>query len=252
MKNRFSSFKKVILVFFLVVLGTSFITPVFSVKNNYNEYSGNFTYSVKVGDKLPYKVTILKNGNITQGISVFGLNLSQGDQFYMEILEAKSSFSSAIGSSVKMRFVTDNQTGHSGSGETWIYTNSSSYWRLAHENGYYGGANSEETLDGYILNQTAYYDNGKDFVSVAFNIYDGIIEVHDRKTSRVDYYNYTRFRFERIGDRPTGPTLDLSTTPTSTTSTESTPVNTNGFILPFTVIGLLMVSLTVNKRRRNK
>jgi hypothetical protein len=46
-----------------------------------------YPYSVSTGDKLPYNVTALKNGSYTGWLMVWGVNLSVGDNFFMEIFD---------------------------------------------------------------------------------------------------------------------------------------------------------------------
>ena len=51
----------------------------------------NYPYSVKIGDKIDYHLDILTNGTETGTYNVFGLNMTQGDNFQLEIFDAIAS-----------------------------------------------------------------------------------------------------------------------------------------------------------------
>jgi hypothetical protein len=48
-------------------------------------------YSVAIGDKIPYTAVILKNGTSVEPLFIQGLNLTQGDNFEMEIFDGPGS-----------------------------------------------------------------------------------------------------------------------------------------------------------------
>ena len=87
-----------------------------------------YPYSVSTGDKLPYNVTVLKNGSYTGWLMVKGLNLSAGDNFYMEIFDRPANPTTPYGTQFTIRFVKGDENGDTFPAQSVVFTNNKTYW----------------------------------------------------------------------------------------------------------------------------
>ena len=158
----------------------------------------NYPYSVKIGDKIDYHLDILTNGTETGTYNVFGLNMTQGDNFQLEIFDAIASNSSTspIGGGYTLRI--DKGDAHSNTfpGDLFIYTNNATYWTKQ--------GNYSFNWFGTIVEYTGTSNNGEfssttnadNFAIWKFDQSTGYLTSYEAKTSDTTG-NYTHIKMTK-------------------------------------------------------
>jgi hypothetical protein len=170
-----------------------------------------YPYSVSTGDKLPYNVTALKNGSYTGWLMVWGVNLSVGDNFFMEIFDRPANPTTSFGSQFDIRFVKGDENGVVFQANSVIFTNNKTYWQDSGTNSSFdvGGTIYSYSYEGDIATWS-WTTDADNFVTVKFNINDGILTSYERKTEAFSSYGYTHFKYVKGSSSIPGFELPLS------------------------------------------
>ncbi len=155
-----------------------------------------YPFSVKIGDKIDYHVDILQNGTNKGPINVFGLNLTQGDNFQIEIYTGVAKSTYYLGSDYTIKFVKGDKESNSVSGSSYLYTSNETFWQLY--------KNTTQDIGGQVyeltrLNNSITYSwtsNADNFVKIEFNPSDGLVKSYERADTTGNY-NYTHFKFTK-------------------------------------------------------
>ncbi len=187
-----------------------------------------YPYSVTTGDKIPYNVTALKNGSYTGWLMVWGINLSVGDNFFMEIFDRPANPTTPFGTEFTIRFVKGDNNGVTFAANSVIFTNNKTYWESSATNSSFdvGGTIYSFTYEGDIATWS-WTTDADNFVTVKFDINDGLLQSYERKTENFNSYGYTHFKYEKGG-------------------TSSIP----SFELPISIISLFIVLAVIRKRKK--
>jgi hypothetical protein len=170
---------------------------VFSIITNTSLVSAvNYPYSVEIGDKLDYHVDILKNGTVVKPAYVYGLNLTEGDNFQMEIFDGMANSTSYTGADFTVRFLKDSETSIKYPGTGFLYTNNATFWESY--------TDTKSDIGGQIYQLTrsnnsisySWTQNADNFVKIQFDPNTGIISTYERKSDS-PAYNYTHFKFSK-------------------------------------------------------
>jgi len=188
-----------------------------------------YPYSVSTGDKISYNVTILKNGTDADWLIVKGLNLSKGDNFYIEIFDRPANPSFPYGSEFEIRFVKGDDNGDSFQGNSMIFTSNTTFWESSSTNKSFdvGGTIYSYTYEGNLATW-AWTTDADNFVIVTFDITDGLLQSFERKTDNFAFYGYTHFKFLK-GSKSSIPGLEL----------------------PIFAIGMLFIVLVIRRNKRD-
>ena len=155
-----------------------------------------YPYSVKIGDKIDYHMDTLVNGTNKGPINVYGLNLSQGDNFQIEIFTGVAKSTNYVGSDYSIKFIKGDQESNAISGASYLYTSNKTYWdEFKNTTSDIGGKVYELTR---VNNSITYSwtSNADNFITIKFNPNDGIITSYERKTTSGPY-NYTHIKFTK-------------------------------------------------------
>jgi hypothetical protein len=187
-----------------------------------------YPYGVSTGDKLSYNVTVLKNGSYTGWLIVKGLNLSVGDNFYMEIFDRPANHTTPYGTQFTIRFVKGEENGDTFPANSVIFTNNKTYWQDTGTNDSFdvGGTIYSYSYEGDIATWS-WTTDADNFVTVKFNINDGILTSFERKTDNFLGYGYTHFKYVKG-------------------STSGIP----GFELPLSIISLFALMTVIRSRKK--
>lgn len=158
--------------------------------------TATYPYSVSIGDKIDYHVDTLVNGSNTKNINIFGLDLSQGDNFQLEIFTGKAQSSNYIGIDYTVKFVKGTNKSVAFSGSSLLYTSNSTFWDSY--------KNSSQDIGGQVyqltrLNDSITYSwtsNADNFNKISFSTKDGLVTSYERATTSGPY-NYTHFKFTK-------------------------------------------------------
>lgn len=190
-----------------------------------------YPYSVSIGDKIDYHVDILVNGSNTKNINIFGLNLSQGDNFQIEVFTGKAQSSNYIGTDYTVKFIKGDNKSIAFSGSSLLYTSNSTFWQSY--------KNASQDIGGQVyqltrLNDSITYSwtsNADNFNKISFSTKNGLVTSYERATTSGPY-NYTHFKF--------------------TKGTGSFLGNIPGFESQSAVIALFVVTITIIILRKKK
>ena len=162
-----------------------------------------YPYSVSTSDKLPYNVTVLKNGSYTGWLMVKGLNLSAGDNFYMEIFDRPANPTTPYGTQFTIRFVKGDENGDTFPAQSVVFTNNKTYWQDTATNNSFdvGGTIYSYAYEGDIATWS-WTTDADNFVTVKFNINEGILTSYERKTENFGFYGYTHFKYVKGSGSP--------------------------------------------------
>ena len=187
----------------------------------------DYPYSASIGDKIPYNITELNNGSYDGWLWVWGLNISAGDNFFMQMFDRPAIPTTPFGSEFSIRYVKGNDNGKEFSGQSLIFTNNKTYWENSLTNSSFdvGGTIYSYTHEGDIATWS-WTTDADNFVTVKFNINDGLLQSYERRTDDFNFYNYTYVKFVKRS----------STIP--------------GFELPVFIIGLFIVVTVIRNRKK--
>jgi hypothetical protein len=168
-----------------------------------------YPYSVSTGDKIPYHVTELKNGTYTGWLMIWGINLSKGDNFFMEIFDRPANPTLPYGTQFTIRFVEGDDNGVTFSAQSVIFTNNKTYWEDTGTNKTYdiGGTIYSYAYEGNIATWS-WTTDADNLVTVTFDITDGLLQSYERKTENFAFYGYTHFKYEK-GNTSSIPSFEL-------------------------------------------
>ena len=158
----------------------------------------NYPYSVKIGDTIDYHMDILTNGTATGNYNVFGLNMTQGDNFQLEIYDAQASNSSysPIGEGYTLRLVKGNSHSSTFPGTFFIYTNNATYWKAQTNYSFnFLGTIVEYTGTG-TTGEFSGTTNADNFAKWAFDTTTGYLTSYEAKTSDTTG-NYTHIKISK-------------------------------------------------------
>ena len=198
MKRNLALYYLILLIFSLSFLtSTSFVSAV-----------TYYPYSVKIGDTIDYHVDILKNGTKTGPINIYGLNLSQGDNFKIQIFTGKANSQNYVGSDYTIKFLKGDQESIAIPGSSYLFTSNQTFWEQY--------KNTTQDVGGQVyeltrLNNSITYSwtqNADNFIKIEFNPKDGLINTYEQATTSGPY-NYTHFKFSKgsggfLDNIPTG------------------------------------------------
>lgn len=157
----------------------------------------NYPYSVSIGDKIPYKVTILRNGTSVEPLFVKGLNLTEGDSFDMEIYDSSTvNPTSYWGLEFDVRFVKGDEKGIVFGAQSILFTSNKTFWdSYTNTSQDIGGTQYQVTIENNtgIFSWTTNADN---IITVKFDTNNGQMTTFERKTTS-SAFNYTHFKFEK-------------------------------------------------------
>ena len=155
-----------------------------------------YPYSVNIGDKIDYHVDTLVNGSNTKNINIFGLKLSQDDNFQLEIFAGKAQSSNYIGTDYTVKFVKGTNESIAFSGASLLYTSNSTFWESY--------KNTSQDIGSQVyqltrINNSITYSwtlNADNFNKISFSANDGLVTSYERATT-TGPYNYTHFKFTK-------------------------------------------------------
>ena len=155
-----------------------------------------YPYSVKIGDKIDYHIDTLVNGTNKGSINVYGLNLSQGDNFQIEIFTGVAQSTNYVGSDYTIKFIKGDQESAVVSGASYLYTSNSTFWdKYQNTTSDIGGQVYELTRVNTSITYS-WTSNADNFITIKFNPNDGIMTSYERKTTSGPY-NYTHIKFTK-------------------------------------------------------
>ena len=194
-----------------------------------------YPYSVKIGDTVDYHVDTLKNGTKTGPLNVYGLSLSQGDNFQMEIFTGVAQSTNYLGSDYSIKFIKGDNKSIALNGASYLYTSNKSFWDLY--------SNSSQDIGGQVytltrINNSITYSwtlNADNFITITFNPNDGLLTSYERATTNSNY-NYTHFKFSKGSSGFSIPGIG----------------NVPGYELPASILALLSMSTVIilHKKRQ--
>ena len=155
-----------------------------------------YPYSVKIGDKIDYHLDTLRNGTEKGTFPVDGLNLTEGDNFQLEVYDTVANPSSPIGADFTLRFDKGSDKSNTFSGAFFLYTSNETYWSAT--------ANQSFSFLSVLwsfshTNTSATYSatqNADNFITVTFNPKDGLVTSYEAKSSSASG-NYTHIKFTK-------------------------------------------------------
>jgi hypothetical protein len=165
-------------------------------------------YSVAIGDKIPYTATILKNGTSVEPLFIKGLNLTQGDNFEMEIFDSSANPTSYWGNDFEVRFVKGEEKGDTFGAQSILFTSNKTFWDdFSNATTDIGGTIYQVTIENNTgtFSWTTDADN---FVTVKFDTNDGLVTEFERKSSGT-LFNYTHFKYVK-GSVSTTPGFEIA------------------------------------------
>ncbi len=171
-----------------------------------------YPYSVEIGDKITYNVVELKNGTNADWLIVKGLNLSKGDNFHIEIFDRPANPTIPFGTEFEIRFVKGEENGDPFPGNSMIFSNNKTYWQHSSTNSSFdvGGTIYSYTYEGDVATWS-WTTDADNFVTVKFDINDGLLKSFERKTDNFGFYGFTHFKFVK-GSKSPIPGFELSVT----------------------------------------
>ena len=156
----------------------------------------NYPYSVKIGDTIDYHIDTLRNGTTKGSLPVYGLNLTEGDNFKMEIYDGVSTPSTPYGEDFVVRLTKGAQSSELLSGLFLLYTSNETYWNTV--------KNASYDYLGIIFsfshtNKSATYSaiqNADNYEKFEFNPKDGLLISFEFKTTDTSG-NYTQLKYTK-------------------------------------------------------
>ncbi|MHA1977876.1 MAG: hypothetical protein ACW98F_03775 [Candidatus Hodarchaeales archaeon] len=187
-----------------------------------------YSYSVSTGDKIPYNITELENGSYNGWLWVWGLNVSDGDNIFMQIFDRPATPTTPFGSQFTIRFVKGNENGIEFTGQSLIFTNNKTFWENSLTNNSFdvGGTIYAYSHEGDIATWS-WTTDADNFVTVKFDINDGLLQSYERRTDDFSFYNYTYLKYVK-GSKSSIPSFEL----------------------PISIIGLFIVLAVVRTRKK--
>lgn len=180
--------KKIFLINFIILSLTIVATT------NLASATTSYPYSVNIGDKIDYHVDILENGTNKGPINIFGLNLTQGDNFQMQIFTGKAQSTNYAGSDFTIKFLKGDKASVEIPGSGYLYTSNKTFWST------YKNISLDIGNEVYKLTQTnnsisySWTLNADNFVSIQFDPTNGLVNSYERMTTSGPY-NYTHIKF---------------------------------------------------------
>lgn len=200
------------------------------------------TFSLEIGEKVQYKVEILKNGTDVAVIDWqnSGLELTEGTKFELELYDVNNPLSLDDpygGLTAKFRIWVGEEKSEPYSAAYQLMYNNATYWEEQFENSteweIFGVKYKASLTEGLVtISYTANADNS---MVIKFDAASGLVEEMEQKTS--DSANYTHMKVVRSSDDLIG-------------NLEEIP----GFELHLLLLSLGMVSVVAlfTSKRRNR
>ena len=214
--------RKINLYIVILFLGSVLVSSTVSVS------AAVYPYSVSTGDKIAYNVVELKNGTDVDWLIVKGLNLSRGDNFFMEIFDRPANPTTAFGTDFTIRFVKGEENGDTFPGNSLIFSNNKTYWQDSTNLTFdVGGTIYSYTYEGDTATWS-WTTDADNFVKVTFDINDGLLQSFERKAEDFNLYGHTHFKFVKGSISPIP-----------------------SFEVPVTIASIFLVTIILRNKRRD-